>query len=63
MKPFEVKALGLEEMSQSEIVSTNGGGLATLIVIGVLAAIAGILALTGHKIGANKNGNGVVVEL
>ena len=63
MKHFEVKALGLEEMNQSEIASTNGGSLATLIVIGVLAAIAGILALTGHKGRTQANGNGVQFEI
>ena len=50
-------------MNQNEIVSTNGGGVATLIVIGVLAAIAGILALTGHRGGPNKNGNGIYFEI
>lgn len=58
MKAFEIKALGLEEMNSNEIVSTNGGELATLILVGILAIAAAVLALTGHDYETDENGNG-----
>lgn len=43
MKQFEVKALGLEEMTISEKKSTNGGGMGVFALIMTAIAITELL--------------------
>ena len=49
MKSFEVKALGLEEMNQNEIVSTNGGGAVGLIIALAVFVAGVVLCLVASK--------------